>query len=102
MGVPGSGAHRGSGEWSKEAATLEDGSLQLCRRDRGFLPELLSFLLVQVRIHFQSGKERIVRGGRYVHEKGSLQDVILEIACHPPQVAILLVKLAPIDALHYE
>ena len=29
-----------------------------------------------------------------MHEKGSLQDVILEIACHPPQVAVLLVKLA--------
>ena len=29
-----------------------------------------------------------------MHEKGSLQDVILEITCHPPQVTILLVKLA--------
>lgn len=29
-----------------------------------------------------------------MHEKGSLQDVILEVARDPPQVAILLVKLA--------
>ena len=29
-----------------------------------------------------------------MHEKGRLQDVILEIARDPPQVAVLLVKLA--------
>ena len=29
-----------------------------------------------------------------MHEVGGLQDIILEIARHPPQVAVLLVKLA--------